>query len=150
LEADVDALVELVEARSENRHAGDVKLDAIDATVRDLALPFIKAGESVVVRTSHPNLKADHRVNGANIVVDRVGHYVTLTVHRNVSYIENAPTPALTLPAVPEGMTVESAYQEVVKQKGEAAANAILAAVENAAKNDPETQATLLWQAVSA
>lgn len=37
--------------RSEHKHIGDVKADAIETTVRDIALPYIRAGECVTVRT---------------------------------------------------------------------------------------------------
>jgi hypothetical protein len=150
LESDVDALVELVEERSEHRHVDDVKAEEVEIKVRDLALPFIKAGEYVVVRTSHANLGVNHKVTGANIVVDRRGHYVTITVKRNIAYAGNNSSNVVPLGRAPEGTTLESAYAALVEEKGEAVAKMINMAVEAIAQGDTAKQVDLLWKQVSA
>jgi hypothetical protein len=141
MQADVDALEHLVEPRIEEREAVMVNDDtAIDTTIRDLALPFIKAGEHVVVRRENERGCIIH--SGAVIKVQRYGHHVTITVFPMSRSWQ--PTP----PA-PLDPTLESAYERVVEVKGEATAKAILAAVQNVAKGDLEKQAELLRRAVA-
>jgi hypothetical protein len=145
MQGDVEALEELVEPRIEVREPVTVNDDtAIDTTIRDLALPFIKAGEHVVVRRHNAQTGCIH--SGAVIKVQRYGHHVTITVFpKSMSW---QPIPLTPLP--PLGPPLDSAYERVVEAKGEAAARAILAAVQNVAKGDVKKQVELLRRAVAA
>jgi hypothetical protein len=139
---DVEVLEELVEARTEER--GDVKVatEAIETTVRKIALPYIEAGEYVQVRTR--SVEKGYATKGAIIRVARYGHHVNITVFPEVVY----RLPVEVTPPLP-GSTLESVYQKLVEAKGEAA-KAILQAVQTVAPGDVERQVKLLWQAVAA
>jgi hypothetical protein len=139
IEGDVEQLQELVDARSERRAVGHVGVDALEITVRDVALPYIEAGEYVQVKTHNVDSRAT--VTGANVSVEKDGHYITILVYPTVQYAPPAPPPP--------GTTVETAYQKVVELRGDAAAAQIRKAVESVEK-DPAKQAAMLWKAVGA
>jgi hypothetical protein len=145
MEGDVEMLEELVAERTEARDDVTVEPDTIETTVRDIALPYIEAGEYVKVETRNVNLR-DHVLTGAIIRVQRDGHYVTISVFPQVKYSPLAPP---TTTPVPPDATVESLYQKLVETKGELNARAILNAVQVVAKST-EMQLALLWKAVAA
>jgi hypothetical protein len=140
LEYSVDELAKLTSARIEERPAVTVPGEQIDATVRDLALPFLTPDDGqyvVAVRTYH--YRRSGTVKDARIEFTRTGRYVDINV-----------IPNFVPPAMPMDATVESVYQRVVEQMGGPTASSILSAVQNMAKDDPAKQAELLWKAVAA
>ena len=136
MEGDVERLEELVQGRSERRAVGHVGVDTIDVIVRDLALPYIEAGEYVQVKTR--NVDSRGTVTGANISVEKAGHYITIWVYPTLQYAAPAPPPP--------GTTVETAYQKLVEREGEPAAKELYTAVKILAGNDLEKQAAMLWR----
>jgi hypothetical protein len=140
LEYSVDHLAKLTSARIEERPAVTVPGEQIDATVRDLALPFLTPDDgryAVTVRTYH--YRRSGVVKEAQIEFTRTGRYVDISV-----------TPTFVPARMPVDATVESIYTRLAEAKGEPAASAILAAVQTVAKDDPARQAELLWKAVAA
>jgi hypothetical protein len=140
LEYSVDELTKLTSARIEQRPGVTVRGDQIDATVRDLALPFLNPDDgqyAVTVRTYH--YRRSGEVKDARIEFTRTGRYVDINV-----------IPTFVPPAMPMDATVETLYKRVVEANGEAAASVILNAVQHIAKGNPAKQAELLWKVVSA
>jgi hypothetical protein len=135
----VDELAKLTSGRIEERPAVTVLGDQIDATVRDLALPFLTRDDgqyAVTVRTYH--YRRSGVIKDARIEFTRTGRYVDISVF-----------PTFVPPAMPTDATVETMYKRLVEANGEDAAKSILAAVQTIAK-DKATQAALLWKAVAA
>jgi hypothetical protein len=140
LEHSVDELTKLTSAQIEERQAVTVPVEQIDTTVRNLALPFLMPDEgqyAVTVRTYH--YRRSGVVKDAQIEFKRTGRYVDINV-----------IPTFLPPTMPTDATVETMYQRLVETKGEPTAKAILAAVRSVAKDDPEKQTMLLWNALSA
>ncbi len=140
LESSVAELAKLASARIEERPAVTVPGEQIDTTVRDTALPFLTPDDgryAVTVRTYHH--KRAGVIKDARIEFTRTGRYVDIGV-----------VPTFVPPAMPMDATVETMYKRLVEAKGEPAASAILTAVQQVAKDDPETQTALLWKMVAA
>jgi hypothetical protein len=145
LEYSVEELEKLTTARTEERPAITVPADRIETSVRDLVLPFLTPDDGryhVVVRTYHHGRTGV--VKDAEIEFCRTGQYVDVSVTPNFEW----EAPAVELPT--PGTPLADAYQKVVEQKGENAARAIYAAVQQVANGDLKKQVELLGKAVSA
>ena len=119
LEYSADELTKLTSARIEERPAVTVPGEQIDATVRDMALPFLTTDGGqygVTVRTYH--YRRSGVVKDARIEFTRTGRYVDISV-----------SPTFVPPAMPTDATVETMYQRVIEARGEPAAKMIYAAV---------------------
>jgi hypothetical protein len=151
LSAALDELEELTAARTE-RFERNIPGDQIEATVQELLGPALVDQYDVEV-IEHP-FGGKLPPRAGRITYSRHGRWVVIRVDRIPDYEAEAAAAREALEVLIRDRGLEDAYDEsyqaLVTAKGEAAAQAIRAAVQNVAKGDPEKQIELFRKAVAA
>jgi hypothetical protein len=147
----LNELEELVNGRTE-QFDRNVPCDQIESTVHELLGPALVERYDVEV-IEHP-FSGKLPPRAGRIIYSRHGRWVVIRVQRIPDHAAEAAAARAAMEALIRERGLESvyedSYQALVQQKGEAAAKAIRAAVENVAKGDPERQIDLFRQAVAA